>query len=256
MQDTPCGGPDRPQFGDVLIAASLLTRLPVPVNHGFAAVRMASALWAAPLLGAVLGGVTGAGLLAAHAVNLPPLAAAGLAVALSLGLTGALHEDGLADCADGFGGGHTPARRLEIMRDSRLGTYGVAALVLALLLRVVLLAELSPSATMAACVTAGAVSRVPMVWALRLMVPARPGGLGGGVGVPPRWAGWLAVGLPLPLVLAVPGGPLASLAVALAALAIGRAALRAIGGQTGDVLGAMQVAGELAALGVLVTALR
>ena len=243
----------RPAFGDVLIAASLLTRLPVPVDHAQAGARMAVALWAAPVVGAVLGAATGTMLLAGLTMGLPPLAAAGLAVAGTLWLTGALHEDGLADCADGFGGGHSVARRLEIMRDSRLGTYGVAALVLALLLRVVLLAELAPGQAVAACALAGSASRVPMIWALRLLPAARATGLGAGAGVPPRWAATLALGLGALPVFLLPQALIVLGAALLAALLMGLLARRAIGGQTGDVLGAMQVVGELAALAALVT---
>lgn len=243
--------PDRPILADPLIAASLLTRLPLPVDHARAGARMARALWAAPLVGAGLGAATGAVLLGCLWLGLPTLAAAAVAVAAALRLTGALHEDGLADCADAFGGGHTVARRLEIMRDSRLGTYGVSALVLALLLRVVLLADLSASQALLACVVAGAVSRLPMVWALRLMPAARPGGLGAGVALPPMWVGWVATGIAVAVALALPGGLLALGVTLLTASLVGRLALRAIGGQTGDVLGAMQVTGEIAALAML-----
>jgi adenosylcobinamide-GDP ribazoletransferase len=240
-------------LADPLIVASLLTRLPVPVDHARAGARMAQALWAAPLVGAALGAITGATLVLGLWVGLAPLAAGVVAVAVSLRLTGALHEDGLADCADGFGGGHTVARRLEIMRDSRLGTYGVAALTLALVLRVSLLADLDPALALGACVLAGAVSRVPIVWALSLLPSARPGGLAAGVGVPPPWAPWLATAVAVGLAVATEAGPTALVAALLAAGVVGQLARRAIGGQTGDVLGAMQVTGELAALAVLAT---
>lgn len=245
--------PASPLWRDPLVAASLLTRLPVPVDHAAAGARMGAALWAAPLVGVTLGAAAGLVLVAAQVAGLPPLAAGLLAVAAALWLTGALHEDGLADCADGFGGGRTPERRLEIMRDSRLGSYGVAAMVLALGLRAALMAGLETAGAIAAVAAAGAASRVAMVWALRLMPPARPGGLGAGAGVPPPAAAWAALALALGLAVALAGGRgvLAVVAALGAGAVVGRLALRRIGGQTGDVLGAMQVTGELAALAVL-----
>jgi adenosylcobinamide-GDP ribazoletransferase len=241
-----------PRPADLLVAASLLTRVPMPIDHEAAGRRLSSAGWAFPLVGLAIGGVVGGVMAGLLALGLPPLAAAGLAVAAGLILTGALHEDGLADCADGFGGGYTVARRLEIMRDSRLGTFGGAALMLALLVRIALLASVPPSHLVFAAALGGCVSRVAVVWAPRLMQAARRDGLSAGAGRPARWAAVLA--LMLGAGLAVLLGGLAGLAALMAALAaavaMGWTAQRCIGGQSGDVLGAMQVLGELAALAV------
>jgi adenosylcobinamide-GDP ribazoletransferase len=252
MNDAPVPPRDSPRLSDVLVAASLLTRVPVPVDHGAAMGRVSRASWAYPVIGAALGGLVGTVAFALQQMGLSPLLSAIAAVAAGLWLTGALHEDGLADCADGFGGGHTPARRLEIMRDSRLGTFGAAALMLALMAKVALLAELGPGVAVAAAV-GGAVSRVPMAWAPRLMPPARRDGLSAGVGPPPLWSASLALAVGLGIAAGLSGFGVLAIAVAVtgAAGAVGWVARRCIGGQTGDVLGAMQVLGELAALAVL-----
>ena len=112
--------------GDIATATALLTRLPVP----FTADRAAAAAWAYPVTGLFVATLAAAVASLALAFGLPPALAAGLVLAIQVIVTGAMHEDGLADSADGLWGGWTRARRLEIMRDSRIGTYGVLALVL------------------------------------------------------------------------------------------------------------------------------
>ncbi|WP_052711642.1 adenosylcobinamide-GDP ribazoletransferase [Elstera litoralis] len=109
------------------LALMFLTRLPVPINPAPEASEIAEAGDMFPLVGTLIGAATGAVFWGLSTLGLPPLVAAATALAAQLLLTGALHEDGLADMADGFGGGFTRARKLEIMRDSRLGTYGGAA---------------------------------------------------------------------------------------------------------------------------------
>jgi len=268
-------------WADPLIAASLLTRAPVPVDHALAGARAGAASWAHPLAGAVIGALIGAAFAGGLALGLAPLLAAVTAIALGLILTGALHEDGLADCADGFGGGYTPARRLEIMKDSRLGTFGGAALMLALLAKAILLSGFSGPGAIWALALSGAVSRAFTAAALAWVPPARADGLsaraGGGRGgspggarggAPPAGGGGgaaragapglptvlaaVALALALAMVLGGASSALGALAAAgLAALIIHRIALRLIGGQTGDVLGAAQVLGEIAALATL-----
>lgn len=241
---------------DPLVAASLLTRLPLPLDHGFAGARGAAAAWAWPLVGAGLGGAVGAALAGALTLGLPPLAAAALALALGLMLTGALHEDGLADCADGFGGGADRARRLEIMRDSRLGAFGVAALALLLLGKAGLLADLEGWRAVAVCAAAGAVSRAPLAAMLRWAPQARANGLAAATGRPrlATVAAGLCLALALALALTGGSGALALALAALATLAMAALARRKIGGISGDVLGAAQALGEVAALAALVAA--
>jgi len=233
--------------GDLAAAIGLLTRLPVPA-HG---ARGGAAAWAYPLVGAGIGALTGGILSAAAATDLPPPVAAGLAVAVAVTVTGALHEDGLADAADGLWGGWTRERRLEIMRDSRIGAYGVLALVLSLLLRWSCFAAIAPTAgAWLYLAAAGAASRAAMVALWSALPPARRDGLAAGQGRPRRATALLAGVLALAVLATLPagGGVPVALACAGAALVCGRLAWTRIGGQTGDVLGATQQVCEIAAL--------
>jgi adenosylcobinamide-GDP ribazoletransferase len=238
---------------DGAAALGLLTRLPVRVPED---ASMARAAWAWPLAGLATGGLAALAGWLALGLGLPPGLAAGLMLAVSVLATGALHEDGLADVADGFWGGFTPARRLEIMRDSRVGSYGVIALVLSLGLRWSALAALAAAGWLWPVVAAAALSRAPMAAVMRALPPARADGLSRGVGRP--GARGVALGallaLGAALVLAGVPGLLAALAAAAAALAMAALARAKIGGQTGDVLGAVQQLAEVAALGVLAAA--
>ncbi|TVQ59286.1 MAG: adenosylcobinamide-GDP ribazoletransferase, partial [Rhodobacteraceae bacterium] len=172
------------RIGDVAVALALLTRLPVPVDHASAGARAGAAAWAYPLVGALVGGIAGAVYLGLTALGAGSGFAAAAALGAGLLMTGALHEDGLADVADGFGGGWTPERRLEIMRDSRQGAYGVAALALALLAKWSLLAGLTGPEAVAALAAAGALGRGVMAPAMRWLSTARRDGLGAGAGRP------------------------------------------------------------------------
>ncbi len=218
----------------------------------------AEALRALPLAGAVIGVIGAFALALSRALGLSPLVAAALGVAALVLVTGGLHEDGLADVADGFGGGATRDRKLEIMRDSRLGAYGGLALGLSLLLRVFALAALAERSTLlaaAAMIATGALSRVAGLAPLLMLAPARPGGLGAGMPRPSSGALTQAAGVAALLSLApalcgaTPGQVvIADLAAGLAALLVARLAERQIGGHTGDVLGAAQQAAEIAGL--------
>jgi adenosylcobinamide-GDP ribazoletransferase len=187
----------------------------------------------------------------AVALGLGPGVAAALALAAQATLTGALHEDGLADCADGFWGGRTPERRLQIMRDSRVGSFGALALVLTVLLRwSALSALLAAGWTSGPLVAVGALSRWPMAWLLGALPPARPGGLAAAVGRP--GPATLALGGAVAVLAALLAAGWPALGAALAALAAGGAwgllARAKLGGQTGDVCGGAQQVAEVAAL--------
>jgi adenosylcobinamide-GDP ribazoletransferase len=172
--------------------------------------------------------------------------------------TGAFHEDGLADSADGLFGGHTPERRLEIMKDSRVGTFGALALGLSLLLRVSALAAILQGAgawAMAAAVLVAAPwSRVEGIRILATVDPTRRDGASASVGQPEGSVLPIAYGLSgvIALLVVVVGAlPLAGvvLGLALSVLAaswLSRTAIRLIGGQTGDIIGAAQQLGEIA----------
>jgi adenosylcobinamide-GDP ribazoletransferase len=143
-----------------LLAVQYFTRVPIPawVTREFDAAWLASAARYFPLVGALIGVVAGAFYFVASGV-LGALSSAVLTCALTVWITGAFHEDGLADTCDALGGTVSRERALEIMKDSRIGTYGAVALVLALTLKIALLAELSVEAGAAALVAAHALSR-------------------------------------------------------------------------------------------------
>ena len=189
---------------------------------------------------------------ASYFVGLPSGPCAALALAAAMILTGCLHEDGLADTADGFGGGAERAKKLDIMRDSRLGTYGACALALSLLLRWSVLAAIArPAAVALALVAAHAAARAAMPAFMHLVPPARPDGLSAGAGRPPSQAAIAAAVLgtiTLALALGAAAGIVALVLITVASVLMALLALRQIGGQTGDVLGALEQVNEVVVL--------
>jgi adenosylcobinamide-GDP ribazoletransferase len=233
-----------------LSAFALLSRLPLP-NHR--ATGAASA-WAWPLVGAVLGALGATLASGALWLGVTPGVTAALVLAIGSMLTGGLHEDGLSDTADGLYGGWTKERRLEIMKDSRVGSYGVLALVLVTLARwSALTAVLVYGGHWAALVASGALSRAPMALIMALLPNARGEGLSHATGRPSPATALLALILAMAIAAALTGWaavPLIFAALA-AALWLAFSALRRIGGQTGDILGASQQLAEAACLAVL-----
>ncbi len=226
----------------------LLTRLPVGwlVLSG-SAFRPGRAVWTYPLAGLVVGAVSGCSLWIAARLGVPPLPAAAWSVAVAVLFTGGLHEDGLADTADGFGGGRTRERRLEIMRDSRIGSYGALALTVSLAIRIAAISTMPQAKAWAGLVLAGSLSRTAMLPVLMLLPPARLDGLGRSVGrAPPLASGvGLVVAAAVALACVPPVAAVITLAAALLlGLAVAALAWRRIGGQTGDVLGAGCVLAE------------
>ncbi len=248
----------RQYFDDLGAAFSLLTRLPMPRRQ--AAADPNRSFWAYPIVGLAVAGIAALVLAGAAWIGLPGLLTGLLAVLVMLALTGAFHEDGLADTADGFGGGLDRARKLEIMRDSRIGAYGVIALVLSIGLRAAAIAGLfahSPGTAAGALIAAAALSRAMMVFLLFRLPPARAGGLGAGAGQ--ASAGSLAAALAIAaltgfVTLGFGGGILALLSAAASAWLLLLLARRQIGGHTGDVLGAAQQVSEIAVLILLLAA--
>ncbi len=244
-------GSDLIELADIGRAFGLLTRIPVPVDGDKAMARGARAAWAWPLVGLALGLAAGLIGAAAHAIWASPFLAAAMTMATLSLLSGAMHEDGLADCADGFFGAHDKARRLEIMKDSRIGAYGVLALILTSLLRLAVLALLfQEGCALAAITTAAILSRAAMVPPMHALPQARTDGLSQSVGRPPRETMLAALGLAT-IGARVLTGSSANAAIAIANLAaVGCAAIAKskIGGQTGDVLGAAQQIVELTTL--------
>lgn len=253
-------------IGDTLAMVRFYSRLPIPALGAFddpanpppfaRACRMlplASLLIALPM--AVIAGLL-------SFTHLPAIVSAAIALAVALLSTGALHEDGLADVADGFGGGWTKEKKLEIMKDSRVGSYGVAALGLALIARAGLIAALIGSgvtALAAGLLAAAIMSRTASLALFATLPPARPSGVASAVGQPTPQSVTIAIALCLALTVALLASSFTALAtltalivVACVIFAFGRLASAQIGGQTGDVVGAAQVLAEIAFLAGLI----
>lgn len=235
---------------DLLSAFALLSRLPLPNHQGTGA----ASAWAWPLVGAVLGTLGAALATGLLWLGVTPGVTAALVLALGAMLTGGLHEDGLSDTADGLYGGWTRERRLEIMKDSRVGSYGVLALVLVTLARWAgLTAILVHGGQWEALVAAGALSRAPMALVMAFLPNARTGGLSHATGRPGPVSASAGLVLAVALSVALTGWTAVPLvfAVLLVTLWLALSALRRIGGQTGDILGATQQLAEVACLAVL-----
>lgn len=252
--------------GDVLQALSFLTRLPMSRFMGAASAPSEQVLRAHPIAGAMIGAMGGVVLMVAAYLGLPDLLAATLCIAALVAITGAFHEDALADTMDGFGGGWTHEEKLEIMRDSRLGSYGAAAMFLVLAVRIaavygLLSASAGACLAVAALVAAGALSRAFSVSLLSMLAPARTDGLSATAGRPSGSVITQAVVVGLALSLAavwLASGLFAALtaagASAIALWLVKRLAHAQIGGQTGDVAGACQQICECTFLVALVAA--
>ncbi|MEX0345673.1 MAG: adenosylcobinamide-GDP ribazoletransferase [Rhizobiaceae bacterium] len=238
-----------------LICLTFYTRIPagrlIDSEQDFA-----SSQWAAPLVGVVIGMVAGSVFLAAELAAVPASVSAGLCLTALIVLTGALHEDGLADAADGFGGGSSKGEKLEIMRDSRLGSFGALALIVSCLIRWACLTALASGGTVfVGLIAAHCASRAMIPLFMLQVSPARSDGLSAGVVSPDK--GTVIVTLLFGIVSLLILGPLAA-AVCTALLAGWLVAMkflceRQIGGQTGDVIGALQQGAEILVL-VTVTA--
>ena len=252
-------------FASFLVSLRFLTRLPVPFVKTVDPPRLKDAMQMFPIVGLIVGAITGGVLILGELLNLPDLFCGFLALGAGLLITGAFHEDGLADVADGFGGGATHEERLAIMRDSRIGAFGTLALVIVIPARAVLLAALlmlPPAAIVALLAGAAAFSRALMVDLLSTTRPARSNGLSVLAGQPSRRTGLaaiaiggLAAGLAASVYLSWQAAIVALIAALLALGTLRAQAMRKIGGQTGDVCGAGQVLSETAMLAVFAAAL-
>jgi adenosylcobinamide-GDP ribazoletransferase len=241
--------------GSLRAAVALLTRVPVGGRAIAAAQHRFAPAWF-PLVGLGVA-VPGALVLAAARPRGGGLLAAALALALTLLLTGALHEDGLADSADALGGATDRERLFAILKDSRIGTYGAAALLMSILLRVAALDRLGEGAPIA-FVLAHVTSRLSPAWllaALPYVTPsetARSSGVSGGGRAPALIATLLAatiVEAAVARALVAPEAGAAAFAAAVATCVPCAALFRArAGGVTGDFLGAAQQVAEVGAL--------
>ena len=236
---------------DLKIGLLFATRFPLPHAAAIGGADIARASWALPVIGVLIGALGAFIYWIAGAFNLPPLVGAALAIAATLAATGCLHEDGLADTFDGLGGG-TRERKLEIMRDSRIGTYGACALALSLLLRVAALASLAgPGPVALALIAAHAGARAALPLFLYWVPPARPDGLSADAGRPARSSVVVAGLLGLLVLVWSLGAAASAVALVLVLAVLGvlrRLCLRQIGGQTGDTAGALEQISEVAIL--------
>lgn len=231
---------------EILLALLLLTRIPVPVLPDSTLTRGARAVWAYPVIGLLVGGMAAAIGSAVHSMGLPAVLAAGVVLGAQIILTGGLHEDGLADVADGFWGGADTAQRLEIMKDSRIGTYGMLAIMIVTGLRWGAYATLLPFG-IGPLVVAAVLSRSTMPLVMAALPPARVDGLSRSIGQPASGRVLGAVVIALVLAGLIIGAPAAGAVIIACAGTAGFILLaRAkIGGQTGDVLGAAQQISEV-----------
>jgi adenosylcobinamide-GDP ribazoletransferase len=252
-------------FRHLGLSLMFLTRLPLPFARTLNRPKLADAMSMFGIAGAIIGALVGGLTVALLALGLPSHLAAAVSVSVLLLVTGALHEDGLADVADGFGGGHGRADRLSIMRDSRIGTFGTLALVMALAIKVLALAEISRLqwfTVILLCAACGSFSRAMMVDLMWSTQPARSDGLSHMAGRPDRHVALIAILTAVVLVAAcayvfrVDAALFAIASGTLFAAIMRAASIRYIDGQTGDVCGATQVLVELSMLVVFAAMVR
>lgn len=234
---------------DFHLALGLLTRLPITLPEG----DQARAAWAYPLVGLVLGGIAAAGGVLVIWAGWPSVLVPLVPLLLLTLMTGALHEDGLADSADGLWGGWDAQNRLQIMRDSHIGTYGVLALVFSFLLRwsaLAVLFSVNAGYGLAAMLAAAILSRAALPVLMSALPHARGDGLSHRVGPVSRQNALIAVGIAVVMAVLLLGGIgiWAALWGGLAGFAVAQLALWKIRGQTGDILGAAQQICEIVIL--------
>ena len=232
-------------------ALAFLTRVPVGRAVAFDGADVARGVWAFPLVGALVGLGAGAVVVLADRA-LSPFVAAALGVAFAVAVTGAFHVDALADTCDALGA-HTRERALEIMRDSRIGSFGAAAVALDLLVKTAAVAELAgDDRALGALVAAGALSRAASPPLAALLPYARAEGGPGSVlsGRVTHAGAAAAVVLGTAIAIAVFGldGAILAGAVAVATVVLGAFFVHRFGGVTGDTLGAATEVGETLAL--------
>lgn len=240
---------------EVIESLIFLTRLPVRRRNA-AAPGLVDSMRVFPVAGVIIGALAGAVCTLALIMSVPPLVAAGLGIAASVAITGALHEDAISDVADGFGGGKTKDRKLEIMHDSRCGAFGITALVLVLVIKVASLGAISTALSSSWLIIPlfAAISGWPRALAVSLIATtpnARGDGLAESVGIPGAKTHHqaLLIGLAASTLLI---GAFASWTAAFVAIALSfgafwlvkRLALSQIGGHTGDVAGTVVCVGE------------
>jgi adenosylcobinamide-GDP ribazoletransferase len=243
-------------LADLTAAFTLLTRLPVGRWTGQCTPSdLTRAIWAFPLVGFLVGGLGGAAYWLTSWLGSPPFLAACSTLAVMVLITGAFHEDGLADVADGLGGGRTKEDKLAIMRDSRIGAYGALTLVISSLFRVGAIAALArPYLVVPALIASCMLGRAGIIVPLGILEHARTDGIAAGISRPGPLRMLIGAALALSATFA-----LFPFNIALASSAVGAAACIAfiaiarkqVGGYTGDILGAVESIVEITALTVI-----
>lgn len=236
------------------IALQFFTRVPIPGWVGFEASWLQHASRYFPLVG-LLVGIISALVYGAAAWLWPAPVAVLLSTCAGLYLTGAFHEDGLADMCDGFGGGHTRERIMDIMKDSRIGSYGAVALVVTLGLKCVTLALMAPGQAIGALLLAHPLSRLAAVSLIRSASYARDAGKAKPMAqemqayefaIATVCALVPAIALGLAHIVSWPAIGAACASSLLVAWWLRDLFVRRIGGYTGDCLGAVQQISEVA----------
>jgi adenosylcobinamide-GDP ribazoletransferase len=234
---------------DTVAAVSFFSRLPVDRPLRAFDLRESAGAW--PLAGLLLAVGPALSVVLNSWLGIAPLVSALLAIAVAIGLTGALHEDGIADMFDGLAHGRSMSERLAIMRDSRIGVFGALALIISVGVRVAALAALAvhPSNAVLALLGVAVISRSLALWHWSALRPARTDGMAWRAGQPdtPALQIGLLTGLIAAIVMIAIFGWAALLGLLLAGLGVGffsTLASRRLGGHTGDTIGAMQQIAE------------
>ncbi len=237
-------------LGDARVALAFLTRIPVDDGRMLDARAMNRAAVWFPVVGLLVGAVVGGVRLLAE-LALPAGPATVLALTAGILLTGAFHEDGLADIADGVGAHVGRERKLEILRDSRVGTYGALAVALPLLFAYACLAPLDGEEFLAVAVCAHVLGRWSVLPHSRLAGPARTDGSGSLVRatLPGLAVGTLVAAVVVGVAAGPPDGAVMFAVAVAVILAVGLGLARVLGGVTGDSYGAVNKLVELSAYG-------
>ena len=242
---------------DFYSSVVFLTRFPAPPWVEAAKRPLATSMWAFPIVGVLIAAVGGAIYLFCSLLGLPVFVTALFTVVTMIIATGGLHEDGLSDLADGVWGGPDPQQRLSIMSDSRIGAYGTIALIASVGSRTAAIAAISdPTLILGALVATCAVSRGMMPIIMTVSRPAKGDGLGASAGTPAKSACVVSLLLAFTItMLSAPGGWLiCMIAAAMGTLLVSWLAHRALGGYTGDTIGASQQLAEMFALAIIASA--
>ena len=243
---------------DFYSSVVFLTRFPAPPWVEAAKRPLATSMWAFPIVGVLIAAVGSATYVCCDLLGLPVFIAALFTVVTIIIATGGLHEDGLSDLADGVWGGADPRQRLSIMSDSRIGAHGTIALITSVGSRTAAIAAISdPMLVLGALVATCAVSRGMMPIIMMVSRPAKEDGLGASAGTPAKSTCAVSLLLAFTItMLSAPGGWLiCMIAAAMGTLLVSWLAQRALGGYTGDTIGASQQLAEMFALAIIASAL-